>query len=128
MEAGQMLLEYNGELRDWEDFGSGRAFNEKFGKRVSDTAPEDNEAWYWFARNIAIGLINLMATLTPDVIILGGGAGAHLEKFQDRLTEQLKIYENPMFAVPPIQKAKRAEEAVIYGCYELLRDRFGRHS
>lgn len=126
MEAGQMLLEHNGELKDWEDFGSGRAFSEKFGKRVSEVAPDDNEAWYWFARNIAIGLVDLIATLTPDVIILGGGAGAHLDKFQDRLENQLKIYENPMFTIPPIRKAQRAEEAVIYGCFEHAKDHFGR--
>lgn len=119
MEAGQMLLEYRGHLRDWEDFGSGRAFQEKFGKRVGEIADDHNEAWYWFARNIAVGLINLIATLTPELIIIGGGAGAHLEKFKDRLDEQLKIYENPMFKIPPIIKAQRAEEAVIYGCYEL---------
>jgi mannose-6-phosphate isomerase len=125
MEAGQMLLEHNGELKDWEDFGSGRAFSEKYGKRVSEVAVDDNEAWYWFARNIAIGLIDLIATLTPDVIIIGGGAGAHLDKFQGRLEEQLKIYENPMFNIPPIRKAGRAEEAVIYGCFELAKDKYG---
>lgn len=127
MEAGQMLLEHNGELRDWEDFGSGRAFSKKFNKRVSEVEPGDNEAWYWLARNIAVGLIDLMATLTPDVVILGGGAGAHLEKYQDRLDNQLKIYENPMFKIPPVIKAQRAEEAVIYGCFELAKDTFGKH-
>jgi len=121
MEAGQMLLEHDGKLVDWEDFASGRAFKEKFGKQVSDVADDDNEAWYWFARNIAVGLINLIATLTPEVIILGGGAGAHLDKYKDRLDEQLKIYENPMFSIPTIIKAKHAEEAVIYGCYEFAK-------
>lgn len=121
MEAGQMLLEHNDRLVDWEDFGSGRAFQAKFGKRVSEVSDDDHEAWYWFARNIAVGLINLLAILTPEVVVIGGGAGAHLEKFKDRLDEQLKIYENPMFPIPPIIKAKRAEEAVIYGCYELAR-------
>lgn len=127
MEAGQLLLEHEGKLKDWEDFGSGKAFSEKFGKRVSDVSPDDHEAWYWFARNIAVGLIDLIATLTPDVIILGGGAGAHLEKYHDRLDNQLKIYENPMFKIPPILKAQRPEEAVIYGGYELVKDRFGKH-
>lgn len=119
MEVGQLLLEHQGRLKDWEDFGSGRAFQEKFGKRVSDVSAEDSEAWYWFARNIAVGLIDLIATLTPEVIILGGGAGAHLGKFKDRLDGQLKIYENPMFSIPPILEAQRPEQAVIYGCYEL---------
>lgn len=118
MEAGQMLLEHNGKLKQWEDFGSGKAFQTKFGKRVSDVAGDDTAAWYWFARNIAIGLVNLIAIVTPEVIVIGGGAGAHLEKYQARLEEQLKIYENPMFLMPPIVKAKHAEEAVIYGCYE----------
>jgi hypothetical protein len=30
-----------------------------------------------------------------------------------------------MVTVPPIVKAKRAEEAVIYGCYEHAKDYFG---
>lgn len=119
LEAGQMLLEYNGKLRDWEDFASGRAFQEKFGTRVGDTPDDYHEAWYWLSRNIAIGLVNLLATLTPDVVIIGGGAGAHLHKFYDRLEEQLKIYENPMFKIPPVVVAQNPEKAVIFGCYEL---------
>ncbi|GAC1388358.1 MAG: N-acetylglucosamine kinase [Candidatus Saccharimonadales bacterium] len=125
IEVGQMLLEYQGKLTDWEDFGSGRAFQTKFGKRVGDMPDSDLEAWRWFAHNIAVGLIDLMATLTPEVIVLGGGAGAHLEKFQRQLKTQLKNYENPLFSLPPIIKAKRAEEAVIYGCYELAKEHHG---
>jgi predicted NBD/HSP70 family sugar kinase len=121
LEAGQMLLEYNGKLRDWEDFGSGRAFQQKFGVRVGEMDENNGAAWYWLARNIAIGLIDLMATLTPDIVIIGGGAGAHLAKFSDRLDEQLKIYENPMFAIPPVVGAQNAEKAVVYGCYELAK-------
>lgn len=124
-EVGQMLLEHNGELMDWEDFASGRAFSKKFGKKVSDIDPGDTEAWYYIARNIAIGMVDLIATLTPEAIIIGGGVGAHLELFQDRLNEQLKLYENPMFKTPPILKAQRPEEAVIYGCYELVKDKYG---
>ncbi len=47
--------------------------------------------------------------------MIGGGVGSHLEKFKDRLDEQLKIYENPLLVIPPIVKAQRAEDAVIYG-------------
>lgn len=122
IEVGQLLLEHEGKLTDWEDFASGRAYQKKFGKRVGDTADDDTEAWYWLARNIAIGLIDLVATLNPDVIVIGGGVGSHLEKFQDRLNEQLKIYENPLLRIPPIVKAQRAEDAVIYGCYQIARE------
>lgn len=118
IEIGQLLLEHDGHLKDWEDFGSGRAFQAKFGKRVSDVPATDTAAWYWLARNIAIGMIDLIATLTPEVIVMGGGVGAHLEMFKDRLDEELRIYENPLISKPPILKAQRAEEAVIYGCFE----------
>jgi predicted NBD/HSP70 family sugar kinase len=121
MEAGQMLLEYRGELRKWESFASGHAFQAKFGTRVSDTPADNTEAWYWLGRNIAIGLTSLLATLDPDIVIFGGGAGAHLEKFQARLQEELKLYENPLFSIPPIVKAKHPEEAVVYGCYEFAK-------
>lgn len=124
MEVGQMLLEHNGRLTDWEDFGSGRAFHEKFGKRVSDIDPDDRAAWYYIARNIAIGLIDLIVTLTPEAVVLGGGAGSNFPKFKDALLEQLKLYENPLVPIPPILPAKNPEEAVIYGCYQLLKDKF----
>jgi predicted NBD/HSP70 family sugar kinase len=119
-ETGQLLLEHEGRLTDWEDFGSGRAFQQKFGKKVSEIT--DPHAWYYIARNIAVGLIDLMATYTPEAIILGGGVGAHFDKFGDRLQEELKIYQNPMLPTPILLPAQRAEEAVIYGCYQLARD------
>jgi len=115
-EAGHMLLEYKDRLERWEDFASGSAIVEMFGKKASQIT--DPQQWYVIARNIAIGLINLIAVLTPEVIIIGGGVGAHFDKFADKLNEELKLYENPMLHLPVVLKATRAEEAVIYGCYE----------
>lgn len=123
-EIGQILLEHKDKLERWEDFGSGRAIVEHFGKRASEI--EDPQDWYIIARNIAVGLIDIIATLTPDVIILGGGVGTHLDKFKDRLDEQLKIYENPMVTIPPIIQAQRPEEAVVYGCFELAKRKYGK--
>lgn len=126
MEVGQLLLEHDGKLMDWEDFGSGRAFQKKFGTRVSETDPQNTAAWYYLARNIAIGLIDLIVTLTPEAIILGGGVGAHYDLFKDRLAEELEIYENPLVPIPPIFPAKHAEEAVINGCWDLLKERYAK--
>jgi predicted NBD/HSP70 family sugar kinase len=112
-----MLLEHDGKLMRWEEFASGKAIVAKFGKRASDiTEPDD---WYVIARNIALGLIDVIAATTPDAIVIGGGVGSHFAKFGDRLTEQLKIYEDSLLHVPPVFGAQRAEEAVIYGCYIL---------
>jgi predicted NBD/HSP70 family sugar kinase len=126
MEIGQMLLEHRDRLERWEHFASGRAVYEKYGKRFSEI--DDPQTWYVIAHNIALGLINLIATLTPDVVIIGGGAGAHLDKFKERLEEDLKLYENPMLRIPPIIKAQHAEEAVIYGCYDYAKQRYEHHN
>lgn len=128
IEVGHMLLEHGDKLQRWEEFASGKAFQAKFGKRVGDTAPDETEAWYWLSRNLAVGLIDVVASLNPEVIILGGGVGSHYEKFKDRLNDELKIYENPLVTIPPILGAVHAEEAVIYGCYELARKHHARVS
>lgn len=121
-EVGHMLLEHEGKLMRWEEFASGSAIVKKFGKLASEIDPKDSSTWYIISRNIAIGLIDVIATLTPDVVIFGGGVGSHFDKFSDRLMEELKIYENPLLSLPEIVKAKHPEEAVVYGCYEMAKD------
>ncbi|MBI5906748.1 ROK family protein [Candidatus Saccharibacteria bacterium] len=119
MEPGHMLLEHDGKLKKWEDFASGRAFREKYGKLASEI--NDQAIWKSFAANIALGLEELLAIIHPDVVIIGGGVGAHYEKFGKFLDEAMKKNESDMVKVPPIIKAQRPEEAVIYGCYEYVK-------
>ncbi len=116
-EYGHMLLEHEGSLQRWEHFASGKAIVAKFGKRADQI--EDQSTWYVVARNIAIGLIDVIAATTPDAIVIGGGVGSHFAKFGDKLVEELKIYEDDLLHVPPVFGAQNAEEAVIYGCYIL---------
>ena len=118
-EIGHQLLEHNGRLERWEHFASGKAIVEKFGKRASEI--DDHNTWYKIAHNLAGGFLTATATYTPDIIIVGGGVGTHLDKFKPTLIEILKIYENPLLTVPPIEQAKHPEEAVIYGCYQLIK-------
>ncbi len=116
-EVGQMPLEHNGKLETWEDFASGKAIVAKFGKKARDIT--DPQAWQTIAHNLAIGLLDVIATINPDLVIIGGGVGSHLEKFADKLDAELSKYPNPLVEIPKVVKAKRAEEAVIYGCYAL---------
>lgn len=116
-EVGHMVLEHAGRLITWEHLASGKTITNNFGMRASDIT--DPKAWYIIARNIAIGLINVIVTTTPDVIIMGGGVGSHLPKFKDKLEEELRIYQTNVVDIPPIKQAQRPEEAVIYGCYAL---------
>lgn len=116
-EVGHMMLEHSGKLRTWESFASGKAIYTKFGKKAADIT--DPGEWYVVARNIAIGLINVIATTTPNAVVIGGGVGSHLDKFKERLEDELELYKTNVVDIPPIFGAKNPEEAVIYGCYAL---------
>lgn len=118
-EPGQMIFEYQGQNRQWEDFASGRAFKEKYGKRAADV--DDPAVWQEYSKTLAAGFENLLATVQPDAVIIGGGVGAHFEKFQHFLEQELKNINNPLVPIPPLLKAQHAEEAVIYGCYDYIR-------
>lgn len=118
-EFGHMMFEHQGKLQRWQEFASGKAIYAKFGMPARDIT--DPSAWYVISRNIAIGLINVIATLNPDAVIIGGGVGTHFEKFKVNLETELQILGSNMVAIPPVMAAQRAEEAVLYGCYELAR-------
>ena len=118
-ESGDMLFEHDGKLQKWESFASGKAIVEKYGKRASEiTSAKD---WVAISRNIALGLINLIAVIQPDAIIIGGGVGSHFKKFQAPLHDRLKQLEMPIVPIPPVRGARRPEEAVIFGCYYLAK-------
>lgn len=118
-EIGHMMFEHDGELKEWEDFASGSWIVKTYGKKASEL--EDQAAWHQIAANIALGLINTINSLDPDVIIIGGGVGTHLHKFKAYLDEALVKIDPSFNKIPPIIQAQRPEEAVLYGCYELCK-------
>jgi glucokinase len=118
-EPGQMQFNYLGKPVMWEDFASGRSLKEKYGKLASEIT--DDKIWREYSQLIALGLEELLATVQPEVVVFGGGVGAHFEKFKDFLEEDLNAIKNPLVPVPPLVKAQRPEEAVIYGCYDYIR-------
>ncbi len=120
-EIGHMLMhERNGKLVTWESIVSGKAIVKRFGKRASDIA--DKQVWKIICEDLALGLIDAAAAYQPDIIIIGGGVGSHFKKFAKPLREALEKYESPLVEAPRVVGAKNAEEAVIYGCYELIKD------
>lgn len=115
-----MLMEHQGKLMAWEEFASGKAIVATIGKMASEIT--DDKDWYYIARNIAVGLIDLIVTLSPECIVLGGGVGGHLHKFKNHLDTELEIYRSQMITkLPEITEAKHAEEAVVYGGYLLCK-------
>jgi len=118
-----ILLEHNGKIKSWESFASGKAIKKKYGARASEIT--NPKSWKEISRDLALGIIDLVAILEPEVIIIGGGVGAHFDKIKEPLLRCLKDYETPMMKIPHIQQAKRPEEAVIYGCLELIKSTYG---
>jgi predicted NBD/HSP70 family sugar kinase len=121
IEVGSIMLEHEGKLMQWERFASGKAITEKYGKKASDIT--DQKAWDDIAKNIAVGVIDLIAVLTPDVVVFGGGVGSHFEKFKDILKNDLMEYKTNMISIPPLQKAVKSDDAVLYGCFALGKDK-----
>jgi predicted NBD/HSP70 family sugar kinase len=119
-EIGHMLHERDGKLVTWESFASGKAIVKRFGKLASEIT--DPHVWKIISHDIALGLIDVDAVLQPDIIIIGGGVGTYFDKFKKPLNDELKKYESPLVKAPKVVGAKNAEQAVIYGCYELMKD------
>ncbi len=119
-EVGHMLFERDGQLVKWESFASGKAIVKRFGRLASEI--DDPAIWKVFARDLAMGIIDIAANVYPDTIIIGGGVGSHFRKYGKFLKAELKKYQDPMVKIPEVFQAKNPEEAVIHGCYQLIRD------
>lgn len=122
-EAGQMILEHDGKLVKWEDMASGKSIVARYGKKAQDI--NDSAIWRQYVKLLAPGIDALVATLQPDVIIIGGGVGTHFAKYGKFLNDELKKYANKMVQMPPVIQANKPEEAVIYGCYDYIHQKMG---
>ncbi|HKU18330.1 MAG TPA: ROK family protein [Candidatus Saccharimonadales bacterium] len=123
-EGGQMPLEHNGKLEAWEDFASGKAIVRRFGKKAQNIT--DEKTWRIISHDIALGLIDLIAVVQPEIIILGGSVSTYYGRFRHPLHEALANYATPLVPIPPIKEAERPEDAVVYGCYDLAKSTYGK--
>lgn len=118
-EGGHIVLEHNGRRQIWERFASGSAIVRRFGKRAQDI--HDAKTWRIIARDLSVGIMDHIAILQPEVIVMGGSVNNYFENYSAYLKEELMKYDTPLTPVPVIRKAKRPNEAVIYGCYCLAK-------
>jgi glucokinase len=119
-EIGWMLHEREGKMVPWESFASGKAITRRFNKMASEIT--DPHVWKLISHDIALGLIDVSAVIQPDIIIIGGGVGSHFAKFKAPLRAALKAYESPLVEAPKVVGAKNPEQAVLLGCYQLMKD------
>jgi len=114
-EPGHMLLEYDGKLREWESFGSGRSIKETYGKFAADI--HSVRTWSQIADKISRGFLVLIPVISPDMIIIGGSIGTYFDRYEAILNRILRDKLPETITIPPIRQAIHPEEAVVYGCY-----------
>ncbi len=123
MELGKAPLFYEGDLMHWEEFASGKAFADSYGK-LGDDVGDNPIIWQDYAQErLGPGLVVACSYLQVDAIIFGGGLGHHSNHFSSYLGPYLdeRLHSN---VVRPSQykNAKHGKNAVIYGCFEYAKD------
>lgn len=112
--GGRMTLEFDGILRDWEGFASGRAIYETYGRYAHDI--DDPQIWTAIGDKISRGLIALIPVFQPDAIIVGGSIGTHYQHYHTVLATLIKDGVPKEFKQPKLTQAIHPQEAVLYGC------------
>jgi glucokinase len=114
-EGGHAMVEYDGVVRVWESFASGKAIYNTYGKYAHDIT--DEQTWNQIADRISRGFLAAIPILQPDIIIIGGSIGTYFDKFGEQLQNILREKLPRHIPCPPFVQAKYPELAVIYGCY-----------
>jgi predicted NBD/HSP70 family sugar kinase len=119
----EILLPHRGKHVPWESYASGHAIVMRYGKRAEDI--HDETTWRKISRDLAQGLIELIAIAEPDTIVFGGSVGNFFDRYHHLLKDELQRYHLPLLPLPELRKAERPEEAVVYGCYDIAKQTFG---
>ncbi|MDF1741105.1 MAG: ROK family protein [Verrucomicrobiales bacterium] len=83
-----------------EGRAAGPAIEARWGTPGSEL-PDDHPAWELQAKYLAIGCINLTATWSPDIIILGGGV-SQKSGLLDRVRAEFEALSGNYWALPPL--------------------------
>lgn len=114
-EAGRALVEYDGVVREWESFASGKAIYTIYGKYARDITSK--RTWHQIADRISRGFLAIIPFIQPDTIIIGGSIGTYFERYGADLKGILRERLPDHIPLPKLVQAKHPEQAVIYGCY-----------
>ena len=123
-EGGRALVEFDGVIREWESFASGKAIHLTYGKYARDIT--NQRVWNQIADRISRGFLAVIPIIQPDIVIIGGSIGSYFDKYGDQLQAILEEKLPPHIVCPRFVQAKHPEEAVIYGCYYYALDYLAR--
>lgn len=114
-EGGRMLVEYDGVVREWESFASGKAIYAVYGKYAHDITSK--RTWHQIADRISRGFLAVVPLIQPDTVIIGGSIGTYFDRYGEQLEAILREKLPPHIPCPKFRQAKHPEMAVVYGCY-----------
>lgn len=116
-----VTVNFEGQPVEWESIASGSAIRRRFNKNATDIT--DDMTWKIYAHDLALGLSQVIEEKNPDAVVFGGGAGKPFERYSEPLKGELTaMLHQPLPAILP---AKHPEEAVIYGCLDLIKQNHG---
>jgi len=125
-EFGQIVFPHNNKLMRWESFASGKAIFELYGKKAAEI--DDPVIWKAIAGDLGLGIIAACAITQAEAVIFGGGVGVYFEKFAEPLRVFIDQHLHPLILKPTLLQAQHAEQAVVFGCYELAKQLYGQTS
>ena len=123
-EGGRSLVEFDGMVREWESFASGKAIFTAYGQYARDITSE--RSWRQIADRISRGFLAIIPFVQPDVIIIGGSIGTYFDRYGAQLEALLQEKLPAHISCPRVVAARHPEEAVIYGCYYYALDHIAR--
>ncbi len=114
-EIGHIVVEFDGRIREWESFASGKAILEHYHKLAKDI--HKKKIWTDICDRISRGLLTAIPLVQPDLVIIGGSVGIYFSRYEDALNYSVKSALPKKISMPKIVRAQHPDEAVIYGCY-----------
>jgi len=114
-EGGRTMVEFDGVIREWESFASGKAIYKTYGKYARDIT--DGRTWYQIANRISRGFLAMIPVIQPEVVVIGGSIGIFFSHYGTQLETILKEKLPPHIPCPRFIEAAHPDQAVIYGGY-----------
>ena len=106
----------------WEGLASGPSIESRWGTKAS-LIPPSHEAWRIEAESLAFGLVNIIASHSPDKIILGGGVMNQKHLFPMIKEHVVKLWNDytPVNFSDLIIEPSLGKDSGIIGSLELAR-------
>jgi fructokinase len=101
-----------------EGLASGPAMEARWGKPALEL-PDDHPAWQLEAKYIALGVTNFICTLSPELIVIGGGVMKQAQLYVMIRQEVERLLNGYMEKLPPVVPPGLGDLAGVLGAIAL---------